>query len=375
MPTIVVFMINSLAGGGAERIMARLVANSTEWAGRYEIHLVLLDEEKAAYDLPEWVTVHRLDTGFSLTRGVWRAVALMWRLRPAVCLSFLSRSNFINVIAARLLGYKAVISERVNASSHHSKTLSGKLARFLTRFLYPHADRIVCPSAGIAVDLVENFAVADGKNVVIPNPIDTDRIWQLSKEAVTAPTERPYIVAVGRLVENKNFGMLLNAFAMADTYLDLVILGEGPLRQELQTQVGELGLQGRVHFPGFASNPFPIISNAFAYALPSNAEGFPNGLAEAINLGVPAISTNCLSGPSEILDDKGSIAVSSVYKALYGVLVPVDDAFAMAEGIKLMTDETIRRHYAAQALQGATRYRLTPAINAYWQVIENELVI
>lgn len=373
MSTKVVFMINSLAGGGAERIMARLVANSTEWAGRYEIHLVLLDEEKAAYDLPEWVTVHRLDTGFSLAKGVWRGVALMRRLRPAVCLSFLSRSNFINVIAARLLGYKAIISERVNASSHHAKTLSGKLARFLTRLLYPRADRIICPSAGIAVDLVENFAVAEEKNIVIPNPIDTDRIWQLSEEAVTAPTERPYIVAVGRLVENKNFGMLLNAFAMADTNLDLVILGEGPLRPALETQVGELGLQGRVHFPGFASNPFPIIRNAVAYALPSNAEGFPNGLAEAITLGVPAISTNCLSGPSEILDDKGSMTVSSVYKALYGVLVPVDDARAMAEGIKLMTDETMRRHYAAQALQGATRYRLTPAIKAYWQVIENEL--
>lgn len=373
MSTTVVFMINSLAGGGAERIMARLVANSSEWAGRYEIHLVLLDEEKAAYEVPEWVTVHRLDTGFSLAKGVWRGVKLLRRLRPAICLSFLSRSNFINVIAARLLGYKAIISERVNASSHHTKTMSGKLAKLLTRLLYPRADKIICPSAGIAVDLVENFAVAEKKNVIIPNPIDTEGIWRLSEEANTAPTNNSYIVAVGRLVENKNFGMLLSAFSKADTGLDLVILGEGPLRQTLQQQASDLGLRERVHFPGFADNPFPIIRGAFAYVLPSNAEGFPNGLAEAITLGVPVISTNCPSGPAEILDDKGSLETTGVYKALYGLLVPVDDADAMADGLRLMMSDTVRQYYADQALEGAVRYRLAPAINAYWRVMENEL--
>lgn len=373
MSTKVVFMINSLAGGGAERIMARLIANSLEWAPRYEIHVVLLDEEKAAYELPDWVTIHRLHTHFSLAKGMWKALKLLRELKPAVCLSFLSRSNFINVVAARLLGYKAVISERVNASSHHPKTRSGQIAKALTRLLYPRADKIICPSAGIAIDLVDNFGVADSKNVIIPNPMDTDTIWKMSEGSERAPTDKPYIVAVGRLVENKNFGMLLNAFARSAVDLDLVILGEGPLRNDLGTQASDLGVGNRVFFPGFAGNPFPIVKNAHLYALPSNAEGFPNGLAEAMTLGTPVISTNCLSGPSEILDDKGTMTVTSVYRAQYGVLLPVNDADAMAEALKLMTDDTIRQHYAAKALEGAARYRLAPAIKAYWDVLENLL--
>jgi N-acetylgalactosamine-N,N'-diacetylbacillosaminyl-diphospho-undecaprenol 4-alpha-N-acetylgalactosaminyltransferase len=124
---------------------------------------------------------------------------------------------------------------------------------------------------------------------------------------------------------------------------------------------------------GFADNPFPIIRGAFAYVLPSNAEGFPNGLAEAITLGVPVISTNCPSGPAEILDDKGSLETTGVYKALYGLLVPVDDADAMADGLRLMMSDTVRQYHADQALEGAVRYRLAPAINAYWRVMENEL--
>lgn len=372
MPEKIVFMINSLTGGGAERIMARLVSGSAPWAGRYDIHVILLDEEKAAYELPEWVTVHRLDTGFSMAKGLVRGVKLLRHLKPAVCLSFLSRSNFINVVAARFTGHRAVISERVNASSHHPRTRSGRIALLLTRLLYPRANRIICPSAGIGADLVENFSVPDSRNVVIPNPVDTLAIRKMSEAEMIAPTQRPYIVAVGRLVPNKNFSMLLDAFSKSGVDLDLVILGEGPLREALEQQRRALGLERRVHLPGFASNPFPVVRHASIYALPSSAEGFPNGLAEAITLGVPAISTNCLSGPSEILDGRDHLDINGVYHGRYGLLVPVDDAGAMAEALELMTDDGMRADYAARALEGAARYQLEPAIRAYWNVLEEK---
>lgn len=368
-----VFMINSLAGGGAERIMARLIAHSEEWAQRYDIHLVLLDEEPSAYDLPDWVTVHRLDTRWSVPRGLARGVALLRRLGPVACLSFLTRSNVINVVASRLSGCRPVISERVNASSHHPKTPAGNMVRLLTRLVYPRAERVICPSAGVAADLVAHFGVAQEKAMVIANPVDSNMVWRMSEEDVPTRTTRPYLVAVGRLVANKNFAMLLDAFALSSVDFDLVILGEGPLRAMLEEQARGLGLEGRVHFAGFAENPFPVIRGAHAFVLPSNAEGFPNSLVEAMALGVPVISTNCRSGPSEILDDKTHLDIDRLYHARYGLLVPVDDAAAMADALRAMAEPETCAAYAIKAGEGAARYRLESTVEAYWSVLEGEI--
>jgi N-acetylgalactosamine-N,N'-diacetylbacillosaminyl-diphospho-undecaprenol 4-alpha-N-acetylgalactosaminyltransferase len=263
-----------------------------------------------------------------------------------------------------------VISERVHTTSHHTKNLAGGVARALTRLFYPRADAVIAVSDGIARDLIDNYGVERSKIAVIPNPIDVADVKARAAEpggTITSP--RPLVVAMGRLVPNKNFGMLIEAFARLDSAGTLLILGEGPLRDELQTQIGDAGLAERVVLEGFQANPFATIAKADCFVLPSNGEGFPNGLIEAMILGTPVISTNCHSGPAEILDDRPYFEVSGPTECKYGLLVPTNDAASMTEALAMVLATGERQPRAERAVAGASRYGLEATIAAYWDVL------
>lgn len=365
----VVFIINSLTGGGAERIMARLLGNSTAEAQSAELHLILLDVEPAAYTVPAAITVHQLDTRGSLVGGLlplWRKID---ELAPDICVSFLTRSNLLSILISRVKGIRCVISERVNTSSHHPRNAAGYMARFLTYIGYRHANRVIAVSSGIAKDLSENYAVPLANISAIPNPIDGEMIRRNGDAPVDLPYARPLIVGMGRLVPNKNFAMLIDAFALLGVPGTLLIMGEGPLLPALQQQVDELGLGDQVIFAGFRENPFSIIKSADCYVLPSNGEGFPNGLVEAMCLGTPVISTNCHSGPSEILDDRPYFPVEAASECKYGLLVPTNDAASLAEAMRLVLQPDQPRDRRALALEGASRYALDATIKQYWRAI------
>lgn len=367
---VVFFMINSLAGGGAERIMVRLLTHSKAYLERFDIHLVLLDREPVAYAPPAWLKVHQLDTRFSLLRGLQQVYSLFRKHRPDVCLSFLSRANFINIALCRLIGHSAVISERVNTTSHHSTSRTGQISVALTRLLYPRARKVIAVSAGIAHDLATNHRVAPHRLVVIPNPVDAEEIRSQAGRPVTRLAPGPYIVGMGRLVENKNFDLLLSAFARSNYSGHLLLLGEGQLRPALEARAREYGIAYRTIMPGFIDQPFAHVAGADAYILPSNGEGFPNGLIEAMTLGLPVISTNCQSGPSEILDDKPSAEIIGLYEAKYGLLVPTNKVEPMAEAIDYATSPQNRHHLSDRAKTGAARYDLQRTVGAYWAEIE-----
>ena len=370
---VVAFLINSLTGGGAERVMSTLLDGSQPWCERYDLHLILLDREPDAYPLPGWLTVHRLDSRFSLLRSLRLALPLLRRLKPVACISFLSRSNFVAIAAARLFGFKAIISERVSPSSHHRHMLGGRVARLATRLAYPQADRIVCPSAGVAHDLARNFAAR--KTTVIANPLDAAMLAERAARPHHWQPDKPFIVAMGRLVENKNVSLLLAALAAARCDQHLVLLGDGPLRQQLEAQAAQLGLADRVHFLGFVENPFPLIATARFFVSSSDAEGFPNALVEAMALGVPVIATNCRSGPSEILDEDETLAIDALHHGRYGLLVPPGDPAALATAIETMAGETVQTRYRKAALQGVRRFDRASFLQRFWQVVESEIHI
>lgn len=369
-PRRILFVINSLAGGGAERVMTTLLRHSARWRERYEMSLALLDNEPQAYEPPEWITVHRLDANFSLVRSLGRLRALVRRTRPDIVLSFLTRANVAARAAVAGTGIPFIISERVNTVAHLPGGLAGLAGRLMVRLTYPRADHVIAVSQGVADGLVDSFGVSRTRISILSNPVDGDAIRARAAAPDGPLPPAPFMVAMGRLVPNKNFALLIDAFAAAAVPERLLIFGDGPEREALARRIATLGMADRILLAGFNDNPFPAIAAARCYILPSNAEGFPNGLVEAMTLGVPVISTDCPSGPSEILGERPPGRTAGLDLAAHGLLVPCDDRDALAEGLRRLQDLALRGHYAEAARARAEDFTVAAAVARYWAVIE-----
>jgi glycosyltransferase involved in cell wall biosynthesis len=369
----VLFIINSLTGGGAERVMCTLLRASENEQRDSHMALLLLDREATAYEVPRWVEVEQLDCRHSLIRSIWSVWRAMRRLRPDLTVSFLTRANVSNVVAAGLLEIPAIVSERVNTTSHLGRGIGAAVARFLVRATYPRARSVIAVSQGVAEELRSAYGVPSARISVIANPIDLDEIQAQAENGEAIPVDGPYVVTMGRLTPNKNFGMLIEAFARSGIPGKLLILGEGPERAALTQQIETLGLTGRVVMPGFSANPFPTLRRAEFYVSPSNAEGFPNSLLEGMSVGLPVISTNCPSGPSEVLAGLPRERVApGITFAEYGILVSPNDPVAMAEALHAMSDPERRRVYGERAPKRAADFGVARARDAYWSVIRGQ---
>ena len=173
---------------------------------------------------------------------------------------------------------------------------------------------------------------------------------------------------------NKNFSMLLRAYAAANVGSSLVILGEGAERSRLEALASELGVSDKVHLPGFAANPHAILARAQFYVSPSNAEGFPNAMIEAMCIGLPVVSTDCESGPSEILQGgAGAPKVTELTKARFGILVPPDNERAMSAALQTMSEPRNHGHFAALARKRAHDFSLDRSLTEYRAVIDTSL--
>jgi N-acetylgalactosamine-N,N'-diacetylbacillosaminyl-diphospho-undecaprenol 4-alpha-N-acetylgalactosaminyltransferase len=365
----VTFLINSLAGGGAERVMATLLAQSRDECSEFDVSLVLLDDMPDDYEAPSWVSVHRLDCRGSVWRSVAGVTKLMQRLRPDVTLSFLTRANVANVLAMR---GPRVISARIHTSVHLEEKPNTAL-RVAVRMTYPRASKVIAVADDLADDLCRNFGVDAARVVSIPNPIDVANIKRLAREAESLRIEAPYIVAAGRLVGIKNFDLLIRAVAMSGLPHKLVILGEGPDRDLLLATAQQVGLSDRVIFPGRLANPFPLMAGADLFALSSNGEGFPNVLVEAMALGVPVVATDCPSGPSEIIACAPRGAIQKATLSPYGVLTPPNDVGEFSTALSLAAQSDIRVRLASAGPVRAARYNPIDIKDRYWSVLRAEM--
>lgn len=366
----ILFIINSLAGGGAERVMTTLLAHSAAWRDRYEISLALLDDEPAAYAVPDWIKVHQLDCKGKTSLSIWRLRRLTTKMRPDITVSFLTRANVANWASRIGKSRPWVISERVNPNAHLGTDISGRMSRWLVRLSYPRASHVIAVSQGVADELSDRFAVPPERISVIANPVDTVGIERQSLGKSPITVDPPYIVAMGRLVENKNFALLIDAFAASSVAGKLLIIGDGPLRDVLEDHVAGYGLQDRVILTGFLENPFPLLAGARIFVLPSNAEGFPNGLVEAMSTSIPVVSTNCKSGPSEILAGTPKMEITGMTLAEFGILVPCDNVAAMTESLEYLQQEDARETYARRAWTRTKSYAPEIATKHYWHVID-----
>ncbi|HEX8484891.1 glycosyltransferase [Sphingomonas sp.] len=367
----VLFLINSLAGGGAERVMLSIVAGSRDRLAEGSA-LALLDDDRDAYPPPVWLPVHRLSTGGSLPRGFRALRALVRSKKPDLIVSFLTRANVIAAAVGSLEGVRTVISERVNTSAHLSG-LRAVPSRLLVRLAYPRADRIIAVSQGVADDLARNFGVEPARITAIANPVDLAAIRARADEAAMPPLALPYFIAVGRLTHTKNMALLVRAYRDAQPAARLLILGEGPERETLQAEIARLGLNGRIVLGGFSPNPFALVAQAHAYVSASNGEGFPNALVEAMALERPVIATNCASGPSEILVDRPRESIAGPLDTPHGRLVPTDDQASLAAALRWI-DTLSDAERVALGMAGRARaedYSVDRAVQHYWAVFAN----
>jgi glycosyltransferase involved in cell wall biosynthesis len=195
-------------------------------------------------------------------------------------------------------------------------------------FFYRQADAVTAVSEGVARDLAKSTGVPVTDIEVIHNPVITPEIRQLAQAPVAhpwfAPGHAPVVLGMGRLKPQKNFALLISSFARVRRQRDarLVILGRGPERAALEIQIEREGLKEDVEMPGFVVNPYPYLARAAAFVLSSNVEGLPGALIEAMGLGCPVVSTDCESGPREIL-----------LEGRLGELVPIEDQEAMTAAI------------------------------------------
>ncbi|GLU44891.1 glycosyltransferase [Allomuricauda sp. NBRC 101325] len=333
--------INSLSGGGAERVTSYLLPYLVNKG--HDVVLVLT-EEKLAYPVPQEVPIHFLAKSKEKESGVLKLLKLPWlafkyarflkKENITHSFSLLTRPCYVNIMARWFTKhpYKLIISERNFPSMQYGGNgVQAKINRFLVNRLYSKADLVISNAKASAVDLVENFGVSEERTKTIYNPIDIDKIAAINKRDGFFDPNYINAVSIGRLVPEKNHNLLLDALVPFKN-LRLYIFGEGELRPQLESKIKNLGLDNQVFLMGFENNPFQYLKTADFFLFGSLNEGFPNVLLEAMCCGLPIISTNCKSGPDEMLELKES-RTDDIMFTDYGILTPVNHLECMQKAL------------------------------------------
>ncbi|MEW5860320.1 MAG: glycosyltransferase [Cyanobacteriota bacterium] len=342
-PRIALFLRN-LGNGGAERIMLSLAQGFAKQGQKVDMVLTKAEGTYLAQVPPEVRVVDlkasqfdnrknfKFPTSLQSTSSLPKLVRYLRQERPLALLSATHYPNEIAVLAKHLarVPTRIVVSEHITLSVEARRVdqRSSRLAPLMARLFYPWADGIVAVSKGVAQDLALITRLPLERHPVIYNPVITPELIEKAKQPVEHPWftdgEPPVVLGVGRLVEQKDFATLIRAFAEVRRVRParLMILGDGKERSQLNTLVRELGLENDVALIGFVKNPYAYMARAAVFVLSSAWEGLPTVLIEAMAVGTPVVSTNCESGPEEILNN-----------GKYGALVPVGDSKAIAQAI------------------------------------------
>jgi glycosyltransferase involved in cell wall biosynthesis len=373
MKTRLAFVINSIGLGGAERALHTILTHIGHRANDYEVHLVLLDDDPDAREMPSFAIRHVLDGRRSTARSLVQLAQCIRKIRPALVVSFLVRANVCAVPAARMSGARVAVCERMHLSSHLAGRYRGTrlaVAKLLPRLAYPHADAVLGVSTGVTEDLVREFGVPARLTHTIFNAYDLDAIRAAGAEPPEFPLPERFVVAVGRLVAAKNMAGLIDAHLRSRLDMPLLILGEGEERPALE-RLAAGAPPGRILLPGYARNPFAIVSRARIYASASRNEGFPNAMLEAMALGIPVVATDCRSGPAEILAGVVRLDRPGVTEADFGILVPEDDPVALAEALARMDTPAVHAHYRTMARERSREFVTERVCESYWRLFDH----
>jgi glycosyltransferase involved in cell wall biosynthesis len=362
-----------MSSGGAERVTANL---ASYWVKKgWQITIVTLAPPNLDfYHLDPSVrrislnlAIESSNPFFAVINNIRRIFLLrkvLLEIQPDIALGMMTTANILLSLAAlKTSNMIAIGSEHI----HPTAMPLDKLWGAIRRNTYPLL-RFVSALTVQSARWIELHTGA--KNVpVIPNPI----CYPLPSSDSYLPTtiikknanSRRTLLSVGRLSHQKGFDRLLNAFAHLYKLFpdwDLVILGEGPLRSQLEQQIRDLRLQKRVYLPGAAGNMHDWYDYSDLYVMTSRFEGFPNTLLEALSYGLPAVSFDCETGPRDILRHQ-----------IDGLLVPQDDEAALVDALnRLMANEALRKRFSAKAVEARERYSIKK-ITGIWEKLFEEI--
>ena len=376
--TRVLFVLGSVAGGGAERIVSHLVKHLDR--ERFDARVGLLWRhgdylgEFAESDL----VVARLAQGWIPYRDQPR----WWQLLPSLALVPLQQREIVRRFQPHVV---VTVTKSMNIAARFSLPLAGRrslawivregnntgamidgesgagwqraLQDFAVRTAYRKADRVVAISDGVGEALSRRFHVDATRIRTIHNAVDVVAVQARAAEAVSDLPNMPVIVAAGRLVHQKGFDLLIRAFAgkLPGREIALVILGEGPDRAALQQLAERLGVEKRVRLMGFRANPWSYFARAAAFVCSSRWEGFGNVIIEAMACGTPVIATDCDFGPREIVRHDDS-----------GLLVPAGNVDALGDAMRsLVDDRSLAARLAEAARRRACDFDVTHMARAY----------
>lgn len=323
----VAFFLRFLGGGGAERVILNLCRGFV--ARGLKVDLVLsAGGGPHLWQVPAEVRIIDLKAP-RVSASLFDLVKYLQQEKPLAIVPALHYTGEVAILAKRIsrVPTRVIVTEHNTLSREVLKERGSRkfLIPLAVKYLYPWVDNIVAVSRGVAQDLSSIAQLPLNRIQVIYNPVIVPGLLEKAKEPVDhpwfAPGEPPVVLGVGKLEAQKDFPNLIRAFAQVrqTKKARLVILGWGPDRPQLESLVRQLGLEEDVALPGHVDNPYAYMAKAGVFVLSSAWEGLPTVLIEAMAIGTPVVSTDCESGPAEILDN-----------GKYGWLVPVGDRNALS---------------------------------------------
>lgn len=352
----ILFVLPSLRGGGAERVVLALLKNIAK--GKFQLELVLLEETGDYLEkIPQDIKIHNLNK----KRARWALFSLAKLIRqekPDILFTTLPQIVAITYLSLKFVKVKPIWL--IRRANYEPPGVVPLITRLFLKKAYQKADKVICVSQGLAGDLKKNWHISERKIKVIYNPIDIENIQNLAKELLNHSwftSQTPVIIAVGRLTKQKGFSLLIKAFALVISKLKpkLIILGQGPEKKRLREISKQLGIERQVEFLGFQKNPYRFIARAKVFVLSSLWEGFPNVLVEAMTCGTPVVATDCPFGPREILGN-----------GKYGLLVPKADEKALAAAVlKIFENSQLAQNFSEKAKERIKDFAKDKIIKEY----------
>lgn len=347
------FVLPSLEGGGAERIVCNLMSVLDK--NIFDVNLFLFTNKGVYWDL--------LSNNVNIFLGSrdkkcskWLIIKNLYRVSKDMDIIIGSMElmpTYFSILVGKLLRKKVIGWIHINIDSILND--KNRIIRFLHRnillkFFYNKLDRIIAVSNG-AKENISKYLNNKNRNKVecIYNPIKINEIKEKAKEALVETIEKPFIIGIGRLERQKNFILLIRAYKiLLDRGIkhNLIILGQGSQKEYLVNEIKKLNMEEKVKFLGFKENPYKYLNQADVFVQSSIYEGLPTVLIEALILNVPVVATNCPDGANEILDN-----------GKYGLLVKMNDEKALAGAIKkILNNKDLQRKYKMKSKDGINRF-------------------